>query len=325
MARAEYIGRFWWCMVAAPLLVACGGTFATGPDSGGSSAAGHGAASGGSGSGSSGAAGTSCAYQGKTYADGAKFPASDGCNSCACQAGMVGCTLLACITSCQSGGQSYQPGQTFKVDCNTCTCQADGKISCTEIDCENQCLVLQHEYAAALQRAKVCDPKLSNQCTLATSATPFCGCSTPVNASNSQALNELADLTKHAPPECTTPCEPCLPPGPAVCTAAGTCENAPFGPEQTACKVGGIVYPSGATGIPDPTSCNKCSCADGQLSCTEIGCPIECPMGTRYGTQCAQCGPTDACQVVEHACLPTCTDACMSGFCSNGICRQICG
>jgi hypothetical protein len=237
MARAEYLGKFWWCVVAVPLVLACGGSFATGPDSGGSSAAGGGAAgsaSGVSGSASSGAADTSCVYDGKTHADGARFPAGDGCNNCACEAGVVGCTLLDCVTGCESDGKSYRPGQTFERECNTCTCQADGEISCTEIACEE-------------------------------------------------------------------------PPG------------------EAACKVAGVIYPSGASGIPDPTSCNKCGCEDGQLSCTEIGCPIECPAGTRYGTQCARCGPTDACEVVEHACLPTCTDACVNGFCSNGICRQVCG
>jgi hypothetical protein len=327
MARVECFGRFWWCAVVAPLLVACGGTFTAGPDSSGSSAAGSGAGGGTglSGGPSAGASGTSCAYEGKTYSDGERFPANDGCNSCMCHAGMVGCTLSTCSTGCQSGGQSYQPGQTFKLDCNTCTCLSDRTISCTEIACENQCAALQGEYAAVLKRAKACDPKRPDQCTLTTSGTVSCGCSTPVNASNTKALSELAELTKQSPPECITPCPPCLPPGPATCTAEGSCESAPFRQGEAACQVGGVVYPSGATGIPDPTSCNKCGCKDGQLSCTEIGCPIACPTGTRYGTQCAQCGPTDACQVVEHACLPSCTDACTSGFCSNGICRQICG
>jgi hypothetical protein len=274
---------------------------------------------------SAGAAGTSCVYEGKTYPDGARFPASDGCNSCTCHAGSLSCTLVDCVGGCQHGGQSYQPGQTFKLDCNTCVCQADGSFSCTGIACQDRCAALQDQYAAALKRAKVCDPKVPDQCAASVSGTASCGCPTPVNASNTKALSELADLTKQAPPECITPCPPCPAPGPATCTAAGSCENAPVRPSEAACKAGGVVYPSGAAGIPDPSSCNKCSCEDGQLFCTEIGCPIECPPGTRHGTQCAQCGPTDACQVVEHACLPTCTDTCMNGFCSNGICRQICG
>jgi hypothetical protein len=85
------------------------------------------------------------------------------------------------------------------------------------------------------------------------------------------------------------------------------------------------VYPSGATGLPDPVSCNTCSCVDGQLACTKIACPTACPTGTAFSTQCAQCGPTDACEVVEHACLPTCVDTCTSGVCLDGVCKTVCG
>jgi hypothetical protein len=33
----------------------------------------------------------------------------------------------------------------------------------------------------------------------------------------------------------------------------------------------------------------------------------------------------DGCTVVEHACLPTCTDSCAKGSCWNGVCREVCG
>jgi hypothetical protein len=79
--------------------------------------------------------------------------------------------------------------------------------------------------------------------------------------------------------------------------------------------------------VPDLDGCNTCTCSDGALSaCTKVGCPNTCPTGTARGTQCAQCGPADACETVETACLPTCTDTCESGgVCSNGLCRNICG
>jgi len=92
--------------------------------------------------------------------------------------------------------------------------------------------------------------------------------------------------------------------------------------------VGGIVYPSGSTNIPDPQSdCNSCSCDDGELGCTQKACTIDilCAPGTQFGMQCAECGPTDDCLVTEFACLPTCSDFCANGLCSDGICRQLCG
>lgn len=38
----------------------------------------------------------SCTYNGVKYANGEGFTAVDGCNSCSCQNGQVGCTMIAC-------------------------------------------------------------------------------------------------------------------------------------------------------------------------------------------------------------------------------------
>ena len=327
MARLPSWSRFFWSALALPLLFACGGTFSTGPDSGGGPAGGSGAAGGGA---TAGAAGSSCAYQGKSYPDGARFPASDGCNSCACQAGSVSCTLLACTQGCQSGGQWYQPGQTFKLDCNTCTCQVDGSVSCTEAGCQDQCAALQDQYTAALKRAKACDANQPDQCTTRVPENLLCGCPTPVNENNLRALSELAELGRQASGQCIIPpCAPCPPSGPATCTKEGSLDYAPVRSQPAACRAGGVVHPHGASGIPKPGDCNTCTCDDGQLvSCTAKGCSsgqFECPTGTSAASQCFQCGPTDACQIVEHACLPTCIDGCADGACLAGICRQTCG
>ncbi|HKO50590.1 MAG TPA: hypothetical protein VJV79_22860 [Polyangiaceae bacterium] len=290
------LNQVWWCVLAAPLWVGCGGAFT--PGSGGSGAAAGAAAGGGAaiagapaGGGASGnaSAGASCVYQGKSYAQGARFPAGDGCNSC--------------------------------------TCEAHGSIACTEAACSGQCGALQALYPWALQRAKACDPKAqTNNCQPIAVASLPCGCQTPVNTNNVEALKELSALTEQAASVCPeTLCAPCVPPPPATCSAAGLCEEAPFREQESACKVAGVVYPHGAGGIPDPTSCNSCSCGDGQLACTLIGCERPCPAGTKRATQCAQCGPTDRCEIVEHACLPTCTDDCANGVCLDGVCRNICG
>jgi hypothetical protein len=289
MACVRLLRSLVWSAVAALLAAACGGTTLSGPGgeagagSAGASYAGAGPAAGAS---SGGATGDRCSYDGKVYASGQTFLASDGCNGC--------------------------------------TCQDDGFVACTTRACEDQCTVLQVDYADALKRAKACDPSQAGQCTAAALNNLPCGCSTPVNAANQKALAELESLKQRADGRCAAVCSPCLSPRPGTCTAAGSCEEAPLR-AAASCKVGGIVYPSGTSGISDPTSCNKCSCDDGQLSCTEIGCPKPCPSGTQFGSQCAQCGPTDACQVIEYACLPTCTDSCPTGVCSNGICRQVCG
>ena len=38
-----------------------------------------------------------CLYNGMVYSNGDKFISEDGCNSCACNNGMVACTLRACL------------------------------------------------------------------------------------------------------------------------------------------------------------------------------------------------------------------------------------
>lgn len=37
-----------------------------------------------------------CEYNGETFVDGESFPADDGCNTCFCEDGSVGCTEMAC-------------------------------------------------------------------------------------------------------------------------------------------------------------------------------------------------------------------------------------
>jgi hypothetical protein len=102
------------------------------------------------------------------------------------------------------------------------------------------------------------------------------------------------------------------------------------GPVPKSCQVDGVVYVSGQGGIPDPRSCsNSCTCNDGELECPDLGCPEPCPTGMVYGTSCVQCGPTDACEVVQTGCLLRCDTAIdcsgFSGACTDGLCKDLCG
>ncbi|KAM8762761.1 uncharacterized protein AB9X84_007402 isoform 2-T2 [Acanthopagrus schlegelii] len=68
-----------------------------------------------------------------------------GCVSgCLCPSGMVSDGNGGCIKpeacSCDHNGISYQPGETTKVDCNTCTCK-DRKWQCTTNQCDGTCSV----------------------------------------------------------------------------------------------------------------------------------------------------------------------------------------
>ncbi|XP_040894134.1 mucin-5AC-like [Toxotes jaculatrix] len=68
-----------------------------------------------------------------------------GCISgCMCPSGMVSDGKGSCIKPeacpCVHNGISYQPGETTRVDCNTCTCK-DRKWSCTTNQCDGTCSV----------------------------------------------------------------------------------------------------------------------------------------------------------------------------------------
>ena len=65
-------------------------------------------------------------------------PAADGCNTCTCQDdGTLACTEIACDPDPDPG--ECEPGTSVPADdgCNTCECLDDGTIGgCTEIDCD---------------------------------------------------------------------------------------------------------------------------------------------------------------------------------------------
>ncbi|KAK5934857.1 hypothetical protein CgunFtcFv8_020273 [Champsocephalus gunnari] len=70
---------------------------------------------------------------------------STGCVSgCMCPSGMVSDGKGGCIKpdacACVHNGISYQPGESTKVDCNTCTCE-DRKWQCTTEACDGTCSV----------------------------------------------------------------------------------------------------------------------------------------------------------------------------------------
>ncbi|XP_053177491.1 mucin-5AC-like [Scomber japonicus] len=70
---------------------------------------------------------------------------STGCISgCMCPSGMVSDGKGGCIKpescSCVHNGISYQPGETTKVDCNTCTCK-NRKWQCTTNQCDGTCSI----------------------------------------------------------------------------------------------------------------------------------------------------------------------------------------
>jgi hypothetical protein len=309
-------------LVTSSLGVACGGTSTGGRGNDGGSA---GAAAGAT-------MRNGCVYDGKTYADGATFTSTDGCNACACSDGEVACDDAACAAGCTYQGKQSREGESFLTNdgCHECLCRPGGDISCTARACVS-CQDAQTTHARAVDEALKCDPQASNQCLGKLTEGLPCSCGVFVNEANVEAIAAARRAAAtYAAADCGggTNCGPCATLVAGYCSQSGRCETL-WQEEARPCKVGGVVYPDGAFGIHDPTSCNKCSCSNGNLICTAAHCPVPfCPAEHVFTTQCAQCGPADECLIVEHACLPTCspdTDSCAEGACMNGVCRNLCG
>ncbi len=271
-----------------------------------------------------------CEYDGRTFPSGASFPATDGCNRCSCEDGDVSCTLVDCLDGCAHGSAFYAVGQSFPASdgCNTCVCEASGRVSCSESDCSS-CMDIAADFSAALEDARACDPARRDSCSQRVTSGLVCGCDAFVDPANISALERLeAARSRYSDGSCgeNVLCGPCWETTSASCSPEGRCETQFIESGTVACRVNGVVYESGRTGVPDPFSCNTCDCENGELvNCTQRDCPSACPPNAVMGTQCAQCGPTDGCEVVEHACLVVCSDECSEGLCLDGVCKNVCG
>ncbi len=290
--------------------------------------------SGDDGSGSSGGSAAKprdCELGGNTYKNGSSFEAPDGCNSCSCVDGEVSCTLLGCnADSCAYDGETYNVGDEFTTaDGSVCVCESTGAVECTVSS--DECAGLGTSYQALLERAKACDPRAAaNECTLLVDSALTCGCVTFVNPNafskgavaaveQEFAANGCEQKARCAPgPSCDMPAR-------GYCAPNGQCADLRDFGDQRACKVAGVIYPSGSAGIQDPFSCNQCVCQDGTLACDDAACPKPCPENTKPGKSCAECGPIDNCLILEYDCMPACVDTCAQGACMNGVCVTFCG
>jgi hypothetical protein len=193
------------------------------------------------------------------------------------------------------------------------------------------CDDIVEDYAEAYEEAKQCDPSAEvDECTQKLQGGLTCGCDDFVNPAQSEALMRVSEArSAYAEHKCRAGvmCGQCLAPIRGRCSDAGRCEGVPPGAGRS-CKVDGKVYADGESNIPDPVSCNTCECEDGALACTEIGgCERPCPDGYAFGTDCAQCGSTDACEIPEYGCFRSCQDGCaepghvcVGGLCLAGLC-----
>jgi hypothetical protein len=195
-----------------------------------------------------------------------------------------------------------------------------------------ECTRLSDAYEAAFEDAKRCDPEAATpQCTKRLDYGFQCGEAVFVNPSQTDALAAIEAASQaYADGRCGTSGVICgASPNPlgANCSDAGECVTV-YDNGGRGCMVAGVIYAHGTGGIPALDGCNQCSCDDGALACTKLACGDACPAPLVAGTQCAACGPTDACQLVEYACFAPCestadcdaAELCVSSVCVTGVC-----
>ncbi|XP_078330799.1 uncharacterized protein LOC111116488 [Crassostrea virginica] len=79
-----------------------------------------------------------CHYKGQDIRVGQNVPAGDDCNTCTCNTdGSVRCTEKICF--CDYQGRKIRVGQNVDAgdNCNTCTCQSNGQVTCTQKQCSH--------------------------------------------------------------------------------------------------------------------------------------------------------------------------------------------
>jgi hypothetical protein len=135
-------------------------------------------------------------------------------------------------TGCTVDGTSYEPGATFPAsdDCNTCTCQAGGTVTCTRLPCPTQppdagqdtCSALEGQRAAELDAIQSCTSDADcGQVLTGTS----CGCTRNLVARNDADITTFQDIQAQLSDNgCDTGASTCdCPEADGFACEAGTC------------------------------------------------------------------------------------------------------
>src|SRR5690606_21695289 len=167
--------------------------------------------------------------------------------------------------TCTLNGITYQEGDTFNDDCNTCSCD-DGEVSCTLLLCTEDPGEDPEDICSLPFDPGPCDADIKsywfNSEQGGCEVVSYGGC-----GGNENRFSSYQDCFAHCRP--TTP--------------------------GASCEVNGVIYPHGATQVPNLVDCNGCHCENGTLTtCTLIYCPeTSCLATEEVGEECAQCGRSE--------------------------------
>ncbi len=188
--------------------------------------------------------------------------------------------------TCEFGGQSYSPGDSFPAGdgCNTCTCGSDGSVGCTMMGCANPGCQYQGQHFSPGQDFPAGDG--CNTCT--------CQAGGDIACTEALCLACSYNGQDYAPGDtfpATDSCNTC------TCQADGSVScteiNCP-----TECVYAGKTYKNGES-FPALDGCNTCTCTPQGVGCTKVGCA--CDPKSEWWRKYVADSPA-ACATIKFAC-----------------------
>ena len=242
-----------------------------------------------------------CTYNGKSYASGAAFPASDGCNTCSCQDGSVTCSLLGC----SDGGADGAPACRDSSGKGT-ACPGDGGLT----DAEMHCFYFDIEIPCTTDGGAVCTEGGN---TYAEGATFTCadGCNTCTCTSSGIERTKRAcvDASGDGRVDGSSP----------TCYYVDGTERVCGFDAGVDCLYGNTFFPVGFS-FPTADGCNICTCNTNlSVSCTAKACPdigATCVYANKAYLAGATFASIDGCNVCS--CTAGGTVSCSEKVCPDG-------
>lgn len=260
--------------------------------------------------------GQSCTYEGETYLSGDRFPAQDGCNSCFCEDGSVGCTEMGCdpadasdasdasdATDATDASDTIEPtpetdaaDPSDESDAPDLSDSGDDPDATDPVaDCEVNGVI--YEVGESFPAADGC-----NTCFCDEAGAIACtemGCTDCYAATSESGCDSIADC-RWLTEGCAEGDEMAIPTG---CYPQSDCESDLDCPDGRTCA--DVVYHPCPVG-PDGLACDACggyiqACVEGV---EEPECELECEFGLKTdssGHQYCECLESDACIMVLPA------------------------
>jgi hypothetical protein len=177
------------------------------------------------------------------------------------------------VTTCFYGGKTYNPGDSFRDDCNTCTCESNGAVACTLMACPTD--------AGADRTPDAALPDVQADGTvpldLAKDVGPTVDGTVPLDLAKDvrptvDGTDVIADLRSDLPPAPDSAKDALLTPDTAKDSQLVVDARDVGGDAPQFCIWGGDMVLHIGQSIPMGDGCNTCECMATGMACTGLFC-----------------------------------------------------